>query len=92
MHDADFVYMVIEEVVAFSRNFILSNLSKVHYFFDGCSGQYKNCKNYLNLCYHEHDFDVVCGLSLEQAMENPHVMALVTFLKGLQPELVFNDQ
>ena len=42
MHDVDFVYIVIKETVAFVKNFILGNLFKVHYFFHGCSGQYKN--------------------------------------------------
>jgi len=28
------------------------------YFSDGCSGQHKNYKNFLNLTYHKHDFDV----------------------------------
>ena len=37
-HDLSFVYMVIKETVAFIRNFILSNLSKVHYFYNSCSG------------------------------------------------------
>ena len=37
MHD-DFVYIVITETVAFNNNFILSNLSKVNYFSNGCSG------------------------------------------------------
>ena len=35
---------------------------------------------------------LVCGFSLQQAMESPLVMALVAPLKGLQLELVFNDQ
>ena len=30
--------------------------SKVIYFSDGCAGQYKNLKNFLNLCLHEYDF------------------------------------
>lgn len=28
------------------------NLSKIHYFIDGCAGQYKNKYNFRNLCYH----------------------------------------
>ena len=28
------------------------------YFSDGCAGQYKNCKNFVNLCLHEQDFDI----------------------------------
>ena len=32
----------------------------MHYFSDGCAGQYKNCKNFLNLCLHYGDFRVKC--------------------------------
>ena len=50
--------MVNKETVGFAKNFILRNLPKVHYFSDGCLGQYKNCKKILKFCYHEYDFDV----------------------------------
>jgi hypothetical protein len=33
-------------------------LRKVYYFSDGASSQHKNCKYFLNLCYHEEDFHV----------------------------------
>ena len=29
---------------------------KMFYFSDGCTGQYKNCKNFMNLCHHSVDF------------------------------------
>ena len=28
----------------------------IHYFTDGCAGQYKNKNNFINLCHHEEDF------------------------------------
>ena len=31
---------------------------KIIYFSDGCAAQYKNCKNFLNLCWHLIDFGV----------------------------------
>ena len=31
---------------------------KLYYMSDGCAGQYKNCKNFLNLCHHFKDFGV----------------------------------
>eukprot|EP00731_Ephydatia_muelleri_P003574 Em0001g3574a len=31
---------------------------KVYYMSDGCAAQYKNCKNFTNLCYHLVDFGV----------------------------------
>ena len=33
-------------------------VTKMIYFSDGCAGQYKNCKNFINLCYHLEDFAV----------------------------------
>ena len=36
------------------------SLSKIIYFSDGCAGQYKNCKNVVNLCLHEEDFGAPC--------------------------------
>jgi len=30
----------------------------VYYFSDGCAGQYKNLKNFSNLCHHEEDFQL----------------------------------
>ena len=37
-----------------------NSLGKLIYFSDGCAGQYKNCKNFVNLCMHEEDFGVPC--------------------------------
>ena len=31
---------------------------KIFYYSDGCAAQYKNCKNFTNLCYHVEDFGV----------------------------------
>lgn len=31
---------------------------KVYYMSDGCAAQYKNCKNFTNLCFHVEDFGV----------------------------------
>lgn len=36
----------------------LDSLSKIIYFSDGASAQYKNKKNFINLCYHRDDFHV----------------------------------
>ena len=32
------------------------NLTKIHYFSDGCAGQYKNRFNFINICWHKYDF------------------------------------
>ena len=34
----------------------LPNVTLLEYFSDGCAGQYKNFKTFLNLCYHSSDF------------------------------------
>ena len=34
------------------------SLEKVHYFTDGCGGQYKNKYNLTNLCFHKQDFKI----------------------------------
>ena len=33
-------------------------VSNIVYFSDGSAGQYKNLKNFLNLCLHDEDFDI----------------------------------
>ena len=37
-----------------------SGLRKIHYFSDGCGGQYKNRYNFMNICRHHSDFFVDC--------------------------------
>ena len=36
----------------------LPNIRNIEYFTDGCAGQYKNCKNFLNLAHHAEDFNL----------------------------------
>ena len=51
------VYKIIEIV----NNDIKTNLPQIkniEYFLYWCAGQYKNCKNILNLCFHHEDFDL----------------------------------
>ena len=38
----------------------LAGLKKVHYFSDGCPGQYKNQYNFINLCHHKEDSSLDC--------------------------------
>ena len=33
-------------------------VDKIFYFADGCSEQHKNCKNFINLCHHQQDFNM----------------------------------
>ena len=34
----------------------MPNITRIEYFSDGCAGQYKNFKKFLNLCHHKNDF------------------------------------
>ena len=54
------VYKVISLTVYFIKENITSAIKSVYYFSDGCVGQYKNCKNFLNLCCRYLDFSVNC--------------------------------
>ena len=58
-HDVNFVYKVIFETVAQIKQ-LSSQVKKISYFSDGCAGQYKNCKNFINLCHHQEDFSIEC--------------------------------
>ena len=33
-------------------------MDKIFYFSDGCAEQYKNRKNFVNLCHHQKDFNM----------------------------------
>lgn len=55
IHDVNMVYKIIE-VVCNDIKTILPQIINIEYFSDGCAGQYKNCKNMLNLCFHCEDF------------------------------------
>ena len=56
-HDFSLLWKVLAESIAYMK---AMNISKVYYFSDGCAGQYKNCKLFLNLCFHLHKFDINC--------------------------------
>ena len=55
LHDTNFVYQVQAILVRYLKE-KYSNITKLHYFSDGCAGQYKNYKNFINLCLHKEDF------------------------------------
>lgn len=56
-HDVAFVYETQKIVAQFLKDHF-PNVNDVTYFSDGCAGQYKNCKNFLNLCHHSQDFNL----------------------------------
>ena len=54
------------------------DMKKIHYFTDGCAGQYKNKNNLLTCAIMKRTLDWrVNGISLQQAMEKVSVMELV---------------
>ena len=56
-HNTITVYAFIKVVLQCIRE-KLHGISKVYYFSDGCSGQYKNHKNLTNLLCHKADFSL----------------------------------
>jgi len=59
-HNASFVYKVMEAIVGHVKVELVPNCKKIHYFSDGCAGQYKNRKHFYNLCFHASNFAVNC--------------------------------
>jgi len=56
-HVTGTVHAFIEIMMQFLKEMI-PDLNKVIYFSDGAAAQYKNCKNFKNLCLHQSDFGV----------------------------------
>ena len=60
-HDVCLVYQILSDTVKFVKQDMNPNVSMIHYFSDGCAGQYKNCKNVINICFHKKDFFTNCS-------------------------------
>lgn len=56
-HDTVAVYLFQKYLMAYLKT-QLASPSKIHYFSDGAAAQYKNRKNFINLCHHEEDFGI----------------------------------
>lgn len=56
-HDVCMVYKIQETLLEFVKEHF-PNVTDVHYFSDGCAGQYKNKYNFMNLSLHEKDFTI----------------------------------
>lgn len=57
-HDTVAVHLFQKKVIQFLKTKISFQMIKITYFSDGAASQYKNYKNFINLCYHELDFQV----------------------------------
>ena len=57
-HDTAAVYTFVSVLLNDYLKPQFPHIEKVHYFSDGCCAQYKNYKNFANLIFHEHDFQL----------------------------------
>ena len=65
-HDTVAVYAFQEKLIPLLKTKLEQEeiiLEKIEYNFDGCSRQYKNKKNFLNLTFHEIDFGIPANCS-----------------------------
>ena len=58
IHDTVAVHLFQKLLIQFLSKTLGECPKKVCYFSDGCAAQYKNRKNFINLCLHETDFGV----------------------------------
>ena len=56
-HNTIAVYLFQKNLIAFLKK-QCSTITKIIYFSDGAASQYKNRKNFLNLCNHQADFGI----------------------------------
>jgi hypothetical protein len=56
-HDVCFVYQSQKKITNYIKEHFPA-VQKILYFTDGCAGQYKNCKSFINLCNHKKDFSL----------------------------------
>ena len=59
-HDTTAVHLYHRHFIAFLRSFLpaRSQPRKIIFFSDGAASQYKNRKNFFNLCHHKEDFGI----------------------------------
>ena len=59
-HDTTAVYLFQKCFITFLKIFLPERLhpKKIIYFLDGAASQYKNRKNFINLCLHKDDFGI----------------------------------
>ena len=63
LHDEGMAYNVMKLMIEHVKNNISQEIDTIHYFSDECAGQYKNCKHFINICYHEQGFAMKCTWS-----------------------------
>ena len=63
-HDTQFVYEVQKTIINYLHE-LLPQVKKLFYFSNVCERQYKNYKNFMNLCLHEQDL----GLKIKKQLQ-----------------------
>jgi len=58
IHDTIAVYSFQKLLIRFLKEQFDENPKHIFYFSDGAAAQYKNKKNFINLCYHYEDFNI----------------------------------
>ncbi len=62
-HDTIAVYLFQKKLIDFLKATFGHLPTKIYYFTDGASSQYKNRKNFLNLCFHKSAVALFCHFS-----------------------------
>ena len=57
-HDTVAVYLFQKSLIAYLKRSLPSVPQKIYYFSDGAASQYKNRKNFINLCHHRENFGI----------------------------------
>lgn len=57
-HNTTAVYCFQNKLVQFLKSYFQCAVKKIYYFSDGSAAQYKNKKNFSNLCFHKRDFGI----------------------------------
>ena len=57
-HDTVAVHLFQKSLISFLKEKFGTLPHKIYYFSDGAASQYKNRKNFINLCFHEADFGI----------------------------------
>ena len=58
-HSASMVHEFLSRLIPELQK-LIPGLCKIHYFSDGCAGQYKNKFNFINISSHTTDFGIAC--------------------------------
>ena len=87
-HDTNFVYEI-QTVLVDYRKENLPIVDKIFCFSDGCAEQYKNHKNFINLCHRQQDFTMDAEWIFFATSH--HAMVLGDLLNVILGNVVYKD-